>query len=109
MRSGLLFSPALFLAVSAAAMSDPKPCPACVEPDAAGLCHSERCRAQVLPIAKRSSIAKDTWSGPYYSPIEPKHSATEHATKMAAQTAKANDRLGRAMGGAFTISRHKRS
>lgn len=109
-RLDLLFSPALLLAVSAAATSDPAPCPACLEPDAAGLCHSERCRAQVLPVARPSALAKDTHSGKYFElgkPVELR--ATEHATRMANQSARATQRLGRAMGGAFTVSRHKRA
>ncbi len=62
-------TPALAAAIAIAALIDL--CPACAEPANSGLCHSERCRRQVLPQMKQSALARDTHSGKHAAPTTP--------------------------------------
>lgn len=66
MHRALRFSSALALAVAAAARTDPEPCPACLDPESAGLCHSEYCQRQVLPVLKESALKQYMASGKYH-------------------------------------------
>lgn len=93
-------SGALLVAIAAAATSDPEPCPRCQEPANSGLCHSERCQAQVLPVLRESSLKRDTHSGKWHDPVPAraeKTDATEHASRMARQSEKHLARLGRVL------------
>jgi hypothetical protein len=96
----LAVSAALQGAIGAAATSDPEPCVACQEPANSGLCHSQRCQNQVLPVLRESSLKKDTHSGKWYDPVparaERTHAA-DHATKMAAQAEKSLAKIGRVL------------
>jgi hypothetical protein len=104
-------SAALLIAVTAAATLDPKPCPACADPANAGLCHSEKCRAQVLPQLREPSIKVDAHSGKYYEPLPARAeqtTASDHATRMARQSERQYARLGRSMLGQFTTRNSRR-
>jgi hypothetical protein len=95
-----------------AATVDPDPCPACTEPANRGLCHSERCRSQVLPQLRETSLKRDTHSGKYFEPTSPKTTSTptnasEHATRMARQSERHLARLGRSAAGQFTRTRRR--
>lgn len=99
--SGLLVaSTAMLAAIAFAALADPEPCAACQEPINSGLCHSEKCRSQVLPVLRESSLKADTHSGKFYEPTpatQPRTDATEHASRMARQAEAHAARLGRTL------------
>lgn len=91
-------SSAMLAAVAFAALADPEPCAACQDPENAGLCHSDKCRAQVLPVLRESSLKKDAHSGkwmPPAAPVQERTEATEHAARMARQADVHAARLGR--------------
>ena len=97
-----ILSASLLGAIAFAALADPEPCPRCQEPANAGLCHSEKCQAQVLPILRESALKKDTHSGKFYEPVKvaasaPRTDATDHALRMARQADAHAARLGRTL------------
>ena len=106
-------SAALAAAIAVAATVDPEPCAACVAPENQGLCHSARCREKVLPVLTEPAWHKDAHSLHYREPDQrSKTHATEHAARMAAQSARRVSsfrRLGRALDGRATRTRHRRS
>jgi hypothetical protein len=115
MRTGVLAgvaSLALLAAAAGAAQLDPQPCPRCADPDNQGLCHSERCREQVLPQLTEPAWYRDAHSGPFWKKAAaPKSRATEHAARMAEQSgrrASSYRRLGRALDGYATKTRRRR-
>lgn len=87
MHRALRFSSALALAVAAAATLDPKPCPACLDPESAGLCHSDHCQRQVLPVLRESSVKRDAAHGKYHETGKAKLEvlAESNATKRASR------------------------
>ncbi len=117
MRTGVLgrhaASAALAAAMAVAATLDPEPCAACAAPENQGLCHSERCRKAVLPALAEPAWHKDAHSLHYREPDQRSRThATEHATRMAVQSARrvlSFRRLGRALDGRATRTRHRRS
>ena len=54
------------LAAAVAAAATIEVCPACAEPANSGLCHSDRCRRQVLPRGIKSPLGLDSHSGKYH-------------------------------------------
>ena len=106
-------SPALAAAIAVAVTLDPEPCAACAAPENQGLCHSERCRENVLPVLAEPAWYKDAHSLHYREPDQrSRTNATEHAARMAAQSARRVSsfrRLGRALDGRHTRTRHRRS
>ena len=110
-RPGL--SPALVAAIGVAATVDPEPCAACAATENQGLCHSERCRENVLPVLAEPAWYKDAHSLHYREPDHHSRTrATEHAARMAAQSARRVSsfrRLGRALDDCATRTRHRRS
>lgn len=60
------FSLALAHAIAAAEIETGPDCEACEKPDSGGLCHSERCRRQVLPQLKEPSWHRDAHSSLYH-------------------------------------------
>jgi hypothetical protein len=90
-------------------------CDACKAPENRGLCHSERCRRQVLPQIKSPSWCRDAHRGENENEAE---AMTETSRSLEEQTKSdarqrqldANTkRLAAAAGGAFTINRPKRT
>jgi hypothetical protein len=75
-------------------------CDACRAPENQGLCHSERCRRQVLPQLRESSLKRDAHSGPFWKKVvnvvaDRAETKTEHAERMMRQTRKRDARIGR--------------
>src|SRR5690242_10358426 len=93
-----VLSASLLAAIAFAALADPEPCPRCQEPENAGLCHNEKCQAQVLPGLRENALKRDTHSGHFYDPapaLQPRTEATDHAVRMARQADAHAARLGR--------------
>jgi hypothetical protein len=116
MPTGVAVSAGLSLAlvavIGAVAISDPEPCRRCQEPANSGLCHSEHCQSEVLPVLRESSLKKDTHSGKWYEPVATRAertNAADHALLMARQAEKHLGRMGRAVAGEHTRSRHRGS
>jgi hypothetical protein len=102
-------STALLAAMAIAAVHTGQACPGCQSPENSGLCHLETCRRQVLPQLRESSLKRDAHSGRFAEPTTPSTTnATDHAQLMARQTEKRLSRLGRALAGHRTHSRHSR-
>ena len=116
MRTGVLVgaaSAALLVASAHAETVDSAPCARCADPANQGLCHSERCREKVLPVLAAPAWYKDAHSLHYREPDQrSRTNATEHAARMAAQSARrvaSFRRLGRALDGCHTRTRRRRS
>lgn len=90
-------------------------CDACKAPENRGLCHSERCRRQVLPQIKLPSWCRDAHRGENENEAEAMAETTRSLEDEAKSTARQRQldantkRLADAMGGAFTINRPKRT
>lgn len=92
------------LAAAVAAAATIELCPACLEPENAGLCHSDRCRRAVLPADIRSPL-RDAHSGPWrdVAKREPPESAAVRKARRRDERKRARQRarLGVALAGGF--------
>lgn len=80
-------------------------CPACAEPANSGLCHSDRCRRQVLPADARSPLGRDAHSGMYHetgkAQLEESAAVRKARRRDERKRARQRARLGVALAGGF--------
>jgi hypothetical protein len=106
-----LLSPALRAAIAAAIVSIPSVCPRCESN--LGLCHSEKCEREVLPVLRESTLKRDTHSGPFAKradTVEPKEESTA-AKKARRRNERKQTRLDGALASEFIghtrVRRHR--
>src|SRR5690348_8527988 len=92
-----------------------KVCPRCEAPENQGLCHSEKCRASVLPGVKLPSWHKDAHRGEHDTDVTSEPTVwsetiaeIEKSQRRQAQLDTNAKRLTSAIGGSFTRNRPKR-
>ena len=101
-------SPALAAAVAVAALIEA--CPACSQPENAGLCHREKCQRAVLPLLKQSALAKGAAPGKYHEVVKLRPTEKDAATLAAERrNERKRQRLEKALAGAGEFTRVKRA